>query len=292
MEALGGKALVLPLDVADAAALEAAAAKVEEAFGPIEIWVNNAMVSVFAPTDQLSAEELQRVTEVTYLGTAYGTLVALRRMKSQNRGVIVQVGSALAYRSIPLQAAYCAAKHAVVGFTHSLRTELLHDRSKVHLTVVHLPALNTPQFSWVRSRLPRRPQPVPPIFQPEVAARAIYWAAHHRRREVLVGGPTVVAVEANKIAPSIGDRYLAATGYEAQQQEAAAEANRPDNLWAPVPGPYAAHGEFDDRASWFSLQLWLTKHRAALSTGVLAGALLALGMRREKQSPMLRREAA
>jgi NAD(P)-dependent dehydrogenase (short-subunit alcohol dehydrogenase family) len=290
---LGGKALALPLDVADPVALDEAAEKVETTFGAIDIWINNAMVSVFSPSDQLKAEELQRVTDVTYLGTAYGTLTALRRMKGRNRGTVVQIGSALAYRSIPLQAAYCAAKHAVIGFTESVITELLHEGSKVHITMVHLPALNTPQFSWVRSRLPRKPQPVPPIFQPEVAGRAIYWAAHKRRREVFVGGSTLVAVIGNRIAPAIADRYLAATGYEAQQQLAPADAQRPDNLWHPVPGSFAAHGEFDDRSSWFSVQSWLTRHRNVLAVGALMLiAARALVRRRSANHPTLHREAA
>ena len=292
VRSLGGEALPLPLDVADAAALEAAADTIEQTFGPIDIWINNAMVTVFSPADQLTAEELQRVTNVTYLGTAFGTLAAVRRMKTRNRGTIVQVGSALAYRSIPLQAAYCAAKHAIVGFTDSLRTELLHDKSRVHLTVVHMPALNTPQFSWGRSRLPNLPQPVPPIFQPEVAARAIYWAAHHHRREVLVGGPTVVAVLGNKMAPGIGDRYLARTGYQAQQRDVPTPSDRPDNLFHPVPGPYAAHGEFDGRSSWSSPELWLTKHRRLL---LAAGALLTtalLARRTTRPAPVLQRKAA
>lgn len=289
---LGGEALPLPLDVADAAALEAAAHTIEQTFGPIDIWVNNAMVSVFSPTDQLTAEELERVTHVTYLGTAYGTLAALRRMKSRDRGTIVQVGSALAYRSIPLQAAYCAAKHAIVGFTDSLRTELIHDKSRVHLTIVHMPALNTPQFSWVRSRLPNQPQPVPPIFQPEVAARAIYWAAHHRRRELLVGGSTVTAVMGNKIAPGLGDLYLAHTGYQAQQRDAAADPDRPDNLFQPVPGPYAAHGEFDDRSSWSSLQLWFTTHRHLLLAAAAVFTTALFAGRVAHPRSILHREAA
>jgi short-subunit dehydrogenase len=265
VEALGGRAIVLPLDVADAPAVEHAASTFEAAFGPIDIWINNAMVSVFSPGDQLTPEELQRVTNVTYLGTAHGTLAALRRMKARDQGTIVQVGSALAYRSIPLQAAYCAAKHAVVGFTDSLRTELLHEKSRVHLTVVHLPALNTPQFSWVRNKLPRKPRPVPPIFQPEVAARAIYWAAHHRRREVLVGGPTVLAINANKVAPAIADWYLARTGYQAQQRQQAANPSQPDNLWNAVPGAYGARGEFNDASSAYSVQSWLTRNRVAIA---------------------------
>jgi NAD(P)-dependent dehydrogenase (short-subunit alcohol dehydrogenase family) len=292
VRSLGGQALPLPLDVADAAALDAAADTIEQTFGPIDIWINNAMVTVFSPADQLTAEELQRVTNVTYLGTAFGTLAAVRRMKSRDRGTIVQVGSALAYRSIPLQAAYCAAKHAIVGFTDSLRTELLHDHSRVHLTVVHMPALNTPQFSWGRSRLPNLPQPVPPIFQPEVAARAIYWAAHHRRREVLVGGPTVVAVLGNKLAPGIGDRYLARTAYKAQQRDVPAPPDRPDNLFQPVPGPYAAHGEFDGHSSWSSPELWLTQHRRLL---LAAGALLTtalLARHTTRSAPLRERKAA
>src|SRR5438874_8252967 len=194
VEAAGGRALVLPLDVADAAEVEAAAASVEKKLGPIDIWINNAMVSVFSPALEMSAEEFRRVTEVTYLGAVHGTLAALRRMKKRNRGVIVQVGSALAYRSIPLQSAYCAAKHAIVGFTDSLRCELIHDRSNVRVTAVHMPGTNTPQFGWVKSRLPRKAQPVPPIFQPEVGARAVYWAAHDAPRELFVGWPTVKAI--------------------------------------------------------------------------------------------------
>jgi short-subunit dehydrogenase len=272
VEALGGDALVLDLDVSDPKAVYEAAAQVKERFGAIDVWVNNAMVSVFSPITEITPDELRRVTEVTYLGTAYGTLAALQSMKPHNRGTIVQVGSALAYRSIPLQAAYCAAKHAIVGFTESLITELLHEDSNVHVTMVHLPALNTPQFSWVRSRLPRKPQPVPPIFQPELAAEAIYWAAHQRRREVLVGGSTVLAVWAEKLAPAIPDRYLAATGYDAQQQEIPAAPNRPDNLWHPVPGDYGAHGEFDERASAFSIQYWLMKHRRLIAVGLTSCA--------------------
>jgi short-subunit dehydrogenase len=292
VDALGGEALVLPLDVADAAALDRAAGQVEAEFGPIDVWVNNAMVSVFSPADQLTAEELKRVTEVTYLGTAYGTLAALRRMKARNRGTIVQVGSALAYRSIPLQAAYCAAKHAMVGFTESVITELLHDGSKVHITMVHMPALNTPQFSWVRSRLPGKPQPVPPIFQPELAARAIYWAAHHRRRQLFVGGPTAIAIEGNKIAPALGDLYLAKTGYESQQQDVPADPDRPDNLWDPVPGDFAAHGEFDNRSSWFSWQFWLTTNRNLITAAIALTTAAVLIARKKSETPIIGREAA
>ncbi len=280
VESAGGRALVLPTDVADAGRVEAAAAAVEEAFGPIDIWVNNAMVSVFSPVKQLEPEEIRRVTEVTYLGYVYGTMAALRRMLPRDRGVIVQVGSALAYRGIPLQAAYCGAKHAIQGFSESLRCELLHDGSRVRITMVQLPALNTPQFGWVRSRLPRKPQPVPPIYQPEVAAEAIVWAAHHDRREMAVGGSTVAVIVGNKIAPGLGDRYLARTGYESQQTDEPADPNRPDNLWAPVPGDHGAHGAFGRRSHTGSAQLWATTHRgwllaaAAAALAVLAGGLL------------------
>src|SRR5262245_27891470 len=218
-EELGSDALVIPTDVANADEVESAAARIEKEFGHIDVWINNAMTSVFSPVKQMTAAEFRRVTEVTYLGYVYGTLAALRRMLPRDRGTIVQVGSALAYRSIPLQAAYCGAKHAIVGFTDSLRCELHHDGSRVRVTVVHMPALNTPQFDWVKSRLPRRPQPVPPIYQPEVAADAIWFAAHDRRRETLVGMPTVLAVEGQKVAPGFLDRYLGATGYSSQQAD-------------------------------------------------------------------------
>jgi NAD(P)-dependent dehydrogenase (short-subunit alcohol dehydrogenase family) len=265
--------------VADADAVEAAAEKVEEEFGPIDIWVNNAMASVFSPVKEMPAAEYKRVTEVTYLGVVYGTLSALKRMLPRDRGTIVQVGSALAYRSIPLQSAYCAAKHAISGFTDSLRCELIHDRSNVRITMVQMPALNTTQFDWVKSRLKRKAQPVPPIFQPEVGARAVYWAAHRNRREVFVGGSTVEAIEANKIAPGLLDRYLGRTGYDSQQTNDPEDPNRPNNLWEPVPGDHGAHGRFDDRARPRSYEVWLSRYRnwiaAALCTA--AGAYLALG---------------
>jgi NAD(P)-dependent dehydrogenase (short-subunit alcohol dehydrogenase family) len=216
VEAQGGHALVLPADVANADEIEAAAERVERELGPIDVWVNNAMVSVFSPVKELQPEEVKRVTDVTYLGVVYGTLAALKPMLPRDRGVIVQVGSALAYRGIPLQAAYCGAKHAIQGFTESLRCELLHDQSRVHVAMVQLPAMNTPQFDWVKSRLPREPQPVPPIYAPEIAADAIMWAAEHQRRELSVGGPTVAAIWVNKIASGLFDRYLAKTGYDSQ----------------------------------------------------------------------------
>lgn len=248
VEAAGGRAFVVPVDVADAEAVDDAAATIEAALGPLDVWVNNAMVSVFSPVAELTAGEVRRVTEVTYLGTVHGTLSALRRMLPRDHGTIVQVGSALAERAIPLQAAYCGAKHAIEGFTESLRCELRHDRSGVRVTLVQLPALNTPQFDWVRSRLPGRPQPVPPIFQPEVAATAIVWAAEHAPRELKVGWPTVRAVYLNRIVPGLLDRYLAAKGYEGQQAQEPIEASRADNLSAPRPGDHGAHGRFDDRS--------------------------------------------
>lgn len=271
VEEQGGKALVLPTDVADAGQVEKAAAHVEDKLGPIDIWVNDAMASVFSPIKEMTAEDFKRVTEVTYLGYVYGTLSALRRMLPRDRGTIVQVGSALAYRSIPLQAAYCAAKHAVLGFHASLRTELLHDKSKVKVTMVQMPALNTPQFGWVKSRLPHKAQPVPPIFQPELAARAIYHAAHHPRREYYVGHSTVQAIWGNKLAPGLLDRFLARTGYEAQQHDGREDPDRPNNLWEPVPGDHGAHGSFDRRARDHSVEWWLDSHRLLLGVAGLAG---------------------
>ncbi|HWM89994.1 MAG TPA: SDR family oxidoreductase [Thermoanaerobaculia bacterium] len=273
VEELGARALALPLDVADAAKVEEAAARVERELGPIDVWVNNAMVSVFSPVREMEPEEYRRVTEVTYLGYVYGTLAALKRMLPRDRGVIVQVGSTLAYRGIPLQSAYCGAKHAIQGFCDSLRAELLHDKSRVRVTMVQMPALNTPQFGWVKSRLPRRPQPVPPIYQPEVAARAIVWAAAHPRREVWVGAPTVVGILGNKLAPGLGDRYLARAGYDSQQYNGLDDRNRANNLWEPVPGDHGAHGDFDERATESSPQLWATTHKRGLLA--LAGASIA-----------------
>jgi short-subunit dehydrogenase len=286
IEEAGGEALVLPVDVAEADAIEQAAKTVEEKFGPIDIWINNAMASVFSPIKEMKPEEFKRVTEVTYLGYVYGTLAALKRMLPRDRGMIVQVGSALAYRSIPLQAAYCAAKHAVAGFTDSLRCELIHDGSRVRVTMVQMPALNTPQFGWVKSRLKHKAQPVPPIFQPEVGARAVYWAAHHSRREVFVGGSTVLAIEGNKIAPGFADRYLGRTGYKSQQTEEPEDPNRPNNLWKPVPGDHGAHGRFDSRAHERSTELWLDLNRNWLAIGAgivgLAGYFAGLSAKRKR----------
>ena len=270
VEELGGTALVIPVDVANADQVEAATARIESDLGEIDIWINNAMTSVFSPIKEMTPEEFRRVTEVTYLGYVYGTLAALKRMLSRDRGVIVQVGSALAYRGIPLQSAYCAAKHAVQGFCDSLRCELLHDKSNVRLTMVQLPALNTPQFAWVKSRLARKAQPVPPIFQPEVAAEAIYFAAHDPRREFYVGMSSVKAIVANKIAPGFLDHFLARTGYDSQQYDGPEDRNRPDNLWQPVPGDHGAHGAFDARARSWSPQLWTSEHRTLISLAALA----------------------
>lgn len=272
IEKLGGRALPLPLDVSDAQAVENAAQRVEEQFGPIDIWVNNAMASVFSPVEEMEPEEYKRVTEVAYLGFVYGTLAALKRMRQRDRGTIVQVGSALAYRSIPLQSAYCAAKHAIAGFTDSLRCELIHQQSHVHVCMVHMPALNTPQFSWVKSRLPRKAQPVPPIFQPEVGARAVYWAAHHRRRELFVGGSTVAAITGQKLIPGLLDEYLGRTGYRSQQYDGPRDANVPNNLWESVPGDFAAHGTFDEGAHSHCPELWLDTHRSWLWALPVAGA--------------------
>ncbi len=284
-EQLGGKGLVLPTDVASPDQVETAAQKVEETFGPIDIWINDAMTSVFSPLKEMTPEEFRRVTEVTYLGVVYGTMAALKRMLPRNRGTIVQVGSALAYRSIPLQAAYCGAKAAIRGFTDSLRSELIHDRSQIHVTMVDLPGVNTPQFSWVKSRLPHQAQPVPPIYQPEVPAEAIYWAAHHRRREMLVGLSTVKAVQGTKIIPGLLDRYLAQKAYSGQQTPEPKDPNRPNNLWEPLDGEqgrdHGAHGIFDDRSRTRSPELWASKHREWLSTigaglaGVGVGIVLA-----------------
>lgn len=293
VEAAGGRALVLPVDVANAADVEAAAERVESTLGPIDIWVNNAMASVFSPIKEMTPEEFKRVTEVTYLGYVYGSLAALKRMLPRDRGTIVHVGSALAYRSIPLQAAYCASKHAVLGFFASLRTELLHDGSNVKTTMVQMPALNTPQFGWVKSRLPHKAQPVPPIFQPEVAARAIYYAAHHPdRREYFVGWSTVKAIFGNKLVPGFADHYLARTGYDSQQHDGPEDPNRPNNLWEPVSGDHGAHGAFDERAQPFSMELWLEMNRKWLGAGLglLAAAALFSRIRAQSDSSEVEHE--
>ena len=274
VDKLGGKALDLPTDVADAGQVESAAEAVEKELGPIDVWVNNAMTSVFSPVRHMSPDEFKRVTEVTYLGVVYGTLAALRRMLPRDRGSIVQVGSALAYRGIPLQAAYCGSKHAIQGFFDSLRCELLHDGSNVNVTMVQLPGLNTPQFDVVKSRMDKKAKPVPPIFQPEVAAEAIVWASKHKRRELWVGGSTAATIIGDRVAPGLLDRYLAKTNIDAQQDDEAEDLGRSNNLWEPVPADHGAHGRFDDDAKERSLQAWSSTHRALVAR--LAGVGTAL----------------
>jgi NAD(P)-dependent dehydrogenase (short-subunit alcohol dehydrogenase family) len=278
VENAGGRALAVPADVADFQAVERAADRAETEFGPIDVWVNVAFTSVFAPFWEITPDEFRRVTEVSYLGFVHGTMAALARMRPRDRGTIIQCGSALAYRAIPLQSAYCGAKHAVNGFTESVRCELLHDGSRVRITVVQMPAVNTPQFSWVLSRLPRRPQPVPPIYQPEVAAKGIVFAADHPgRKEHWVGASTVGTIVAQKVAAPLLDRYLARTGYDSQQTKEPADASQPDNLWQPVdqaPGSdRGAHGDFDDRSSSRSVQLDVTE----AAQGAASAAIDALG---------------
>jgi NAD(P)-dependent dehydrogenase (short-subunit alcohol dehydrogenase family) len=290
VEKAGGEAISIPVDVAEHASVEAAADTVEREFGPIDVWVNSAFTSVFAPFLEIEPDEFRRVTEVSYLGYVYGTRAALGRMLPRDRGTIVQVGSALAYRGIPLQSAYCGAKHAIQGFNESVRCELLHQGSRVRTTMVQLPAVNTPQFEWVLSRLPRKAQPVPPIFQPEVAARAIVYAADHpRRREYWVGGSTVATLAANAVAPGILDRYLARTGFQSQQTDEPAERHA-TNLWRPADRrgghDYGAHGEFDDQATGHSVQVWASQRHgtlAAAGAGAIAAAIGLMGRRRARQ---------
>jgi NAD(P)-dependent dehydrogenase (short-subunit alcohol dehydrogenase family) len=286
VERLGGHAIAIPLDMADADGVEAAAERIERELGPIDVWINNAMVSVYSPIREMPAAEFRRVTEVTYLGYVHGTLAALKRMLPRDRGVIIQVGSALAHRSIPLQSAYCAAKHAIMGFHESLLSELLHDGSHVRTTMVQMPAMNTPQFDWAKSRLPNRCQPVPPIFQPEVGADAVHHAVRHDvGRELLVGWPTVKAVLGEKVVPAYIDRKLGREGYADEQTDEPRDPNRPDNLWQPVAGNFGAHGRFDDRSRDFSAELWLAERKPWL---MLAGAALtgvALGVTRSSTPP-------
>jgi NAD(P)-dependent dehydrogenase (short-subunit alcohol dehydrogenase family) len=270
VEARGGQAVVAVADVADPDAVERAAQLVEDAFGPIDVWINNAMASVLGPIMEIPPGEFRRVTEVTYLGVVHGTQAALRRMLPRDRGVIVQVGSTLAYRGIPLQAPYCAAKHAVQGFHDSLLGELLHDGSSVRVCLVNLPALNTPQFRWIRSHMPRKAQPFGTIFEPEVAARAIVWASEHPRRELNVGWGTTQAIVANAFAPGTLDHYLGRIGYDKQQGEEPEEPGRPDNLFTTVAGDAGAHGVFGDRAKSVSPQLWGNTHRGAIAVGLCA----------------------
>ncbi|MDR0358032.1 MAG: SDR family oxidoreductase [bacterium] len=289
---LGGNAIAIPTDVSDPAQVEAAAERVERELGPIDIWVNNGMATVFGEFLDISAEEFKRATEVTYLGAVYGTQSALRRMVARDRGTVVQVGSALAYRAIPLQAAYCGAKFGMRGFTDTVRTELLHRRSRVWITMVHLPAVNTPQFSWCRTKLPLHPMPVPPIYQPEVPAETVYYAAHHRRREIYCGGSAVAVILGNKLVPAAAERYLARTGFSSQQMPGhQVSSDRPDNLFHPVEDKAATHGIFDTQANAQSYQVWATEHRpfvagaAAAIGGMLAATAVSLFGARTRRRP-------
>ena len=274
VEQAGARALVIPTDVADWDGVNSAARAVEEAFGPIDVWVNNAMTTVFAPFKEIEPDEFRRATEVTYLGAVWGTKAALDRMLPRDRGSIVLVGSALAYRGIPLQAPYCGAKHAEKGFFESLRTELRHDKSKVHLSMVQLPGHNTPQFLHCRSKMPKVPQPMPPYYQPEVAADAVHWAAHNRRRELYVGMPTVKTIVGNKVAPWLVERVLAKQAFKGQQSDKPADPNRPDNLESPPPGDPGAHGPYDQKARKSSVQTQISKRRGLV--GMMTGLVLIL----------------
>lgn len=269
VRAMGAEALTIGVDVSDAAQVEAAAERVEQELGPIDIWINAAMATIFSPVSEITAEEFRRATEVTYLGTVYGTMAAMKRMRPRDRGIVVQVGSALAYRAIPLQAPYCGAKFAIRGFTDALRVELMHEKSKVKVTMVQLSAFNTPQFQWGRTRLPRRPMPVPPIYQPEVAASGIHHAAHHYRRELWIGWPAVKAIIGNGLAPWLADHILAKKGYSGQMDTQPVPTDRPDNLFEPVDRDFGTHGRFDDRSHSFSPQLWATMHRTVVVLVVL-----------------------
>ena len=288
VESDGGRALSVPTDVAQFEAVDSAADQVEAAFGPIDLWKNVAFTSVFAPFSEIGPDEFKRVTEVSYLGFVYGTMAALRRMKSRDAGTIVQVGSALGARSIPLQSAYCGAKHAINGFTESVRCELLHDRSNVHITVAQMPAVNTPQFSWVLSRLPNRPQPVPPIYQPELAAAAVLYAADHpERKQYWVGDSTAATLTAQKLAPALLDRYLGRTGYSSQQTDQKADPDRSHNLWEPVDGvdgtDHGAHGSFDGRSHGRSPEVWASQHRGPVLGSVVAAVIGIAGLRRSSR---------
>ncbi len=272
----GVRALPIPTDVADANAVDAAASRAEEELGPIDVWVNVAMATVFAPVSALTPEEVARGTAVTYLGQVHGMMSALKRMRTRNRGAIVNVGSALAYRSVPLQSVYCGAKFAIRGFTDSLRSEILHDKLNISLSMVDLPAVNTPQFDWALNKTGHKATPVPPIFQPEIPARAIYFAACHPRRQTWIGFPTVKAIMANRIAPGLIDRYLAKSGYSGQLSDETMPADAPNNLFHPVPGDYAAHGRFDSSARTSSWEVFTSRHRTAFWATVLLGGLFGL----------------
>jgi NAD(P)-dependent dehydrogenase (short-subunit alcohol dehydrogenase family) len=277
LEQLGAeKVLDIPTDVADANAVEAAADRIERELGPIDVWVNDAMVTIFAPVHEITAEEFRRVTDVTYLGTVHGTMAALKRMRPRDKGAIVQIGSALAYRSIPLQSAYCGAKAAIRGFTDSLRCELIHDKSKITLTMLQLPAVNTPQFDWALDKMPYKVQPLAPIFEPEVIGRAVVYAAYHQRREMYLGWPSVKAIVANKLFPGLLDRILATKAYSGQEVDVKKDADRRDNLFEPVQDKAQTRGRFTDKAKPFSAFIWADMNRLPLAAGALA--LLAGGI--------------
>jgi len=286
-ESLGAEAIAIPIDVADAQAVEDAARRIETELGPIDVWVNVAFTNVFSEFWDVTPDEWRRVTDVTYLGYVWSTMAALRRMRPRNRGTIVQVGSALAYRAIPLQSAYCGAKFAIRGFTDSLRSELLHERSNVHITMVQLPAVNTPQFDWARNKTGRRPQPVPPIYQPEVAAEAILYAAYARRREIYVSWSNWKVILGNKLAPGLADRILASAGYSGQLTGEPTPANAPDNLFTPLTGNHGAHGRFDARARSASSELWFSRNRGWLAAGFgLFGGILAASLARRQRTSL------
>jgi short-subunit dehydrogenase len=274
----GVRVLPIPTDVADAKAVQDAADRVERELGPIDVWVNVAMATVFAPVHKLTAEEFQRGTAVTYLGQVHGTMAALKHMRPRNRGSIVCVGSALAYRSVPLQSIYCGAKFAIRGFLDALRSELFHDKIDITLTEVDLPAVNTPQFDWARNKMGFKAQPVPPVYQPEVPARAIYFGAFNPRRQIWVGFPTVVAILANRIAPGWIDRYLSKSGYTGQITDIPSDPEAPGNLFEPVPGAFGAHGRFDKQARIGSWEMFTSRHRAAAWAAVFVGAAIGVGL--------------
>ncbi|HWE02224.1 MAG TPA: SDR family oxidoreductase [Tepidisphaeraceae bacterium] len=273
VESRGGKALVVPTDVSQFDQVQAAADAAEREFGPIDLWINNAMVSMYSPFMKMTPEEFRHIVDVTFLGNVHGTRCALQRMLPRNSGVIIQVGSALAFRSIPLQSAYCASKHAIQGFTESVRSELIHQGSDVRVSVVNMPALNTTQFVWTKNKMPHKARPTGTIFQPEVAAKAILFAVEHNRREVMVGYTTVEATLGEKVIPGLLDHYLAKAAWEGSMLPEPADPNQPDNFWRPLPGDHGSHGPFDDTACRFSAQLWATEHRAGLLGGLLIAGI-------------------
>ena len=288
VEALGGKAVAVSADVAGAEQVDSAAGKIEEILGPIDIWINNAMTTVFSPLEKISPEDYRRVTEVTYLGQVYGARAALARMRKRDRGTIIHVGSALAYRSIPLQSAYSGAKHAVKGFFEALRCELISEGSRIQVSLVNMPALNTPQFDWCKNHMPKRARPVAPVYQPEVGARALCWVAHHPRRELNVGVSSPLTIWGNRLAPELMDRYLAHTAIDGQQTSEPVDPDAPDNLWESVNGDRGAHGRFPSESHPFSPQFLLARSRNVVGlTGaaVLLGAVTSLGMRKMRERP-------